>query len=233
MPLIDWLCCACCQYPGCCCGKRCKFNPCAADIVVCAKYCPCMVCCRVKPEKVVFLAGLSGSGKTALLYYLVLHKIFEQADPTKGFNYEQCTFNKWQTYEFWDPGGSLAQRPLWRKYYTRINYDYVIYCIDATKWLAADNKRKETVLQDDRMELHALLNEEELYQCQFIVLINMKRGSEQIADKETTKAAAEIEEELELTGLKKEKCSVVYTFEDLQTRLGVVDKSLTKGCLCD
>jgi len=89
MPLVDWLCCRCCQYPGCCCPKTLRFNRVAADVLVCANCMPCMVCCRVPTEKTIFLAGLNGSGKTTLLYYLMLGKMYLTAEPTKG---SRCDF---------------------------------------------------------------------------------------------------------------------------------------------
>lgn len=47
-----------------------------------------------------------------------------------GFNNEVCTFNRWQSYEFVDISGSVAQRSLWRSYYTEAEFDYVVYVID-------------------------------------------------------------------------------------------------------
>ena len=78
--------CRCGQYPGCCCcwQKRLQYNRIIADVITIANILPCLVCCRLPVEKTVLLCGVNGSGKTSLLYYFMLGKYMQQAEPTKG-----------------------------------------------------------------------------------------------------------------------------------------------------
>lgn len=174
----------------------------------------------------MFLAGLEECGKTTLMYYLMFGKILPKPQPTKGFNNEVITFNKWQSYEFWDPGGSIGSRSLWKRYYSRIHFDYLVYVISGVKWLS--DKKKDTVLNEDRMELHALLNEMELRKTKFIVMINVPQ---KFMDALTDNIVQEIEEELELSNFPMVK--LVSKIEDLKTELGVEsDPVKSMGCFC-
>jgi len=236
--------CQCCQSIGCCCCKCCKneqsfffHNRCIADVVTLANILPCCICCRIPVERSVFLAGLSGSGKTALLYYFVLGKYMQATeDPqgyrTKGFNSELCTFNRWQTYEFWDPGGSLAQRPLWRQYYTRIKFDHVIYIVNAKSFLGkSDLKKKEAALDEDRMELHTLLNEEELKESKFTIYINFHLHVGEDEQSLDRNVMAEIEDELEIAEYKEARgIKIVGTTKAIKQDLDIeLDSNKTRG----
>jgi len=171
----------------------CKNTRCGTDLLTCANCCPCLVCCRIPPEKTVFIAGLEAAGKTTLLYQLMFNKALTKTEPTKGFNNEVITFNKWQSYEFWDPGGNIAQRSSWKRYYSRINFDFLIYVIDATKWLVADAKKKETLLNEDRMELHALLNEMEFRKTRTVIYINAQKLTNSLTEDVQNNIFAELE----------------------------------------
>jgi len=219
---LKYLCCRCCQYPGCCCCwlKKLKYNSVVADIVTCANLLPCMMCCRLPVESTVFLCGLNGAGKTALLYYFVLGKYFTPADPTKGFNNELCTFNKWQTYEFWDPGGSPVQRALWKKFYSRIKFDYVVYVIEAKRHAKLDPKKRESALDEDRMELHTLLNEEELKDAKFIVYVNFCTPPPEDEQNIDRQLVDDIQEDLELAEYA-ERVSVVGLAKRVKEQLNV------------
>jgi len=50
-----------------------------------------------------------------------------------GFNNEVIQFNKWQKYEFWDLGGSPAQRPFWKKVYGVVQFNYIVYVLNGEK----------------------------------------------------------------------------------------------------
>lgn len=179
----------------CCCENSLRHTKCGDSILACANACPCLLSCRVPVTKTVLLLGLNGAGKTALLYYFMLGKLFATAQPTKGFNNEVVFFTNWQAYEFWDPGGSAVQRDLWSRYYRRLFVDYLVYVIDGFKYVRADAKRRETILDEDRMELHALLEEEELKGCKKVVFINFTNP---LSVPKQTAAIAEIRDILEL-----------------------------------
>lgn len=165
----QFFCCTFCQYAECCCSKCCRYTKLGGDFVVCANIFPCCLCCRLAPERMVLLTGLQDAGKTTLLYHLLLGSNM-QANPTKGVNNEIVSFNKWQKYEFWDPSGSPAQIALWPVYYNNMVFDFVVYVIDGYKWVGCQNsEKKETIFDEDRMELHALMNEDALKQAKFIV----------------------------------------------------------------
>jgi len=202
-----------------------KDTRCGTDLLTCANCCPCLVCCRIPPEKTVFLAGLEAAGKTTLLYTLMFNKPPPKFQPTKGFNNEVITFNKWQSYEFWDPGGSIAQRSSWKRYYSRIHFDYLIYVIDGTKWLLADAKKKETLLNEDRMELHALLNEMEFRKTKTVVYIN----AQNLANNLTSDIVITIFDELELSAFPNiDKASSV---DELKEQMKINTKP-SEGCFC-
>jgi GTPase SAR1 family protein len=157
----------------------CRPFPIAADCVWMAESacCPCCMCCRISPEKRVLLVGRQNAGKTSLLYNLMLNKAPRQYIPTRGFNTEIVEFNRWQKYEFWDLGGSLSQRPLWPKFYKSIVFEHVVYVIDGMEFIRERNE-DDDYLNEDRMELHALLNEVELRDCQFHVYLNLHGGDD-------------------------------------------------------
>jgi GTPase SAR1 family protein len=58
--------------------------------------------------KQVLLLGPPSSGKTTLLYSLVLPKKEFKATATNGFNYEQLTVDRHGTVAIWDIGGSMT-----------------------------------------------------------------------------------------------------------------------------
>jgi GTPase SAR1 family protein len=58
--------------------------------------------------KQVLLLGPPSSGKTTLLYSLVLPKKEFKASATNGFNYEQLTVDRHGTIAIWDIGGSMT-----------------------------------------------------------------------------------------------------------------------------
>lgn len=81
--LHQWLTCTCCQYPECCCCGICMESRCGYDVVTCAEVLPCCVCFNVNPKAAVFMAGLSGAGKTTIMYYLLLNSLGVH-NPTSG-----------------------------------------------------------------------------------------------------------------------------------------------------
>ena len=58
--------------------------------------------------KQVLLVGPPSSGKTTLLYSMVLPKKEFKASATNGFNYEQLTVDRHGTVAVWDIGGSFT-----------------------------------------------------------------------------------------------------------------------------
>jgi GTPase SAR1 family protein len=220
--LTTYLCCACCQRPGCCCccENLCRHTLCGNTLLGCAEFFPIFTCCRMPIEKTVLLVGRRGVGKTYLLYSLLFRKSDAMINlgPTKGFNNEVVPFNAWQKYEFWDLGGSEVQRPLWKKFYQRIQFDFVVYVVDGDAFRRV--KSRDNPLGADRMELHTLLNEIELSKQKFIVYINFRAQPE-------SGTRREVEEELELQEYK--NIHVVDTIDALKSELGVHDPEKAKS----
>lgn len=223
----------CCQRPGCCtacfCERGLRHTKLGDSCLACANACPCLLSCRVPVTDTVLLLGLKGAGKTALLYYFLLGKLFATANPTKGFNNEVVFFNNWQAYEFWDPGGSVVQRELWSRYYRRLYVGVVIYVIDGFKYARADPKRRETILDDDRMELHTLIEEEELKTSKFIIFVNFTKH---LSIPKQQEAIRDITDILELRDFPDGKITVVGSPDAVKKELGVETVTDRRVCCC-
>lgn len=113
------------------------------------------------------LCGLDGCGKTTILYRLRLKEVNKNFKETKGFNYEIVKQEfQGSSYELhiWDLAGKKELRHLWNHFYSCINFDVVLFCVDAN-----DTDRFEEAYG----EFYKLIHEERLRNAIIIVLLNI------------------------------------------------------------
>jgi ADP-ribosylation factor protein 1 len=91
-----------------------------------------------------------------------------------GFNFEVVK-EKDDFIGFWDVGGKDTIRSLWPSFYKNINVHGIIFMIDA---------KDEERLPEARMELHKLMNEEELRNAVLLVIFNLKESSDETKETE-------------------------------------------------
>merc|ERR1712223_1073093 len=84
--------------------------------------------------------------------------------PTIGFNVDNVEYKNLK-FTVWDVGGQQSIRQLWKHYYS--NTDGIIFVIDAN-----DTKRVRGNEHCAKEELHRLMEEEELQNCQLLVFAN-------------------------------------------------------------
>jgi ADP-ribosylation factor 1/2 len=110
----------------------------------------------------VLLIGLDFSGKTTVLYKLILDEVVTTI-PTIGYNVELLD-RKDNSLLLWDlayyDGAGEVQRPLWRHYYPGTKS--IIFVVDAV----GDR------IDEARSELHRLLGEDELRDVVLLVYAN-------------------------------------------------------------
>ena len=84
----------------------------------------------LSPERIrILILGLDGSGKTTIIYNIKLGGNYFVTIPTIGFNNETVV-HKDVEFDFWDLGGQITIRPLWRHYYD--NTKGIIWVVDST-----------------------------------------------------------------------------------------------------
>ncbi|XP_063976484.1 ADP-ribosylation factor-like protein 2 isoform X1 [Diachasmimorpha longicaudata] len=150
-------------------------------------------------EMRILMLGLDNAGKTTILKRIVGEPI-DTISPTVGFNiktleHQGCKLN------IWDVGGQKSLRSYWRNYFE--STDGLIWVVDS-----ADKRR----LEDCKVELYKLLQEERLQGASLLILANKQ-------DLPGALSSAEIAEVLELAGIKTHhwqilRCSAV-TAENL------------------
>ena len=129
-------------------------------------------------EARILILGLDNAGKTTILYRLHCGEVI-QTIPTIGFNLETVTYKNIK-FNVWDLGGQTSIRPYWRCYYP--NTQAVIFVVDS-----CDTERLPT----SKVELQAILSEEELQKAVILVYANKQ-------DLPGACNAAEISEEMHL-----------------------------------
>lgn len=128
------------------------------------------------------MVGLLASGKTTILYKLKLGKVVTTI-PTIGFNLETIECKDTQI-TFWDVAGHTKT---WMFYYS--NIDAVIFVVDSTD---------KMYIRESEIELHKLLEAEELKNCVFLVFANKQ-------DLPDAMSVAVLTEELKLDTIKDRK----------------------------
>ena len=112
-----------------------------------------------KKDVRILMVGLDAAGKTTILYQLKMGETVKTI-PTIGFNVETLDY-KGLNFTVWDVGGQDKIRVLWKHYYQ--NTDGLIFVVDSN-----DRDR----IEDAAEELKKMLAEEELKDCQVLVMAN-------------------------------------------------------------
>merc|ERR1712224_976963 len=112
-----------------------------------------------KKEMRILMVGLDNAGKTTVLYKLKLGEVVNTI-PTIGFNVETVEYKN-ISFNVWDVGGQDKIRLLWRHYYA--NTQGLIFVVDSN-----DRDR----IDENKEELHKMLNEEELKDAVLLVFAN-------------------------------------------------------------
>ncbi|CAE8735920.1 unnamed protein product, partial [Polarella glacialis] len=128
------------------------------------------------------ILGLDGAGKTTLLYRLKIGPSWEDIkedlaamrkpdekgevqDP--GYHYEE--FSRLFGLGIWEVPGTEAMRHVWNVFYQSMKIHGVIFVVDG-----AD--RDEARIDLAKKHLHVLMNEDELRQACFSVIINQTKS---------------------------------------------------------
>ena len=102
-----------------------------------------------------------------MLYRLRLKEVNKNFKETKGFNYEivqqQFQDNSYELH-IWDLAGKKELRHLWSHFYSCINFDVVLFCVNA-------NNRDR--FDEAYSEFYKLIHEERLRNAIVIVLLNI------------------------------------------------------------
>ncbi len=109
--------------------------------------------------KIVFL-GLSGAGKTSILYRLKYDDSFE-ITPTIGFNVETVHLSKSVSFTIWDVRGESRLSPLWRQYF--VESKGVVFVVDS-----AD----PSTFCEAKEALDWILSSDEIEGVPFVILAN-------------------------------------------------------------
>jgi len=145
-----------------------------------------------KKETPQFLIlGLDGVGKSTLLYTLKLkwpsrevpsHQVahefeqmrlknekYETDDP--GYHFEEFD-DPWK-YGMWEVPGTQAMRRMWASFYHSIKIHCVVFVVDG-------DTRDDDRINLAKKNLHVLMNEDELRQACFVIIINQrKKGADE------------------------------------------------------
>ncbi|XP_046402206.1 ADP-ribosylation factor-like protein 2 [Ischnura elegans] len=138
---------------------------------------------KIKEKEMrLLMLGLDNAGKTTTLKRFNGEEI-DTISPTLGFNIKTIEHLGYKL-NVWDVGGQKSLRSYWRNYYE---------CTDGLVWVvdSADKRR----LEDCRIELHKLLEEERLAGASLLVLANKQ-------DLPGALSAEEIKDVLELDLIK-------------------------------
>lgn len=136
----------------------------------------------------ILMLGLDSAGKTTILYRLQIGEVVTTI-PTIGFNVETVQYKNIK-FQVWDLGGQTSIRPYWRCYYA--DTKAVVYVVDSS-----DRER----LEINKVELLAMLAEEELVDAKLLVFANKQ-------DQPDAMTPAEVSEGLGLDTLKGRQWSI-------------------------
>ena len=126
----------------------------------------------------ILMLGLDNAGKTTVVKKFNAEDV-DTISPTLGFNIKTLEYKQFKL-NIWDVGGQTSLRSYWRNYFEQT--DGLIWVVDSS-----DRAR----LQDCKVELHNLLEQERLAGASLLVFANKQ-------DVDGAMSAAEISAELEL-----------------------------------
>ena len=136
------------------------------------------------PLKIVFL-GLSGAGKTSILYQLKCDNSFE-ITPTVGFNVETVRLSRSVSFMIWDVRGDSRLTPLWRQYFAESGG--VVFVVDAAdpSTFCEAKEALDWILSSDEIKgvpFLLLANKQDLPQATTPSDITSKLGLDRVRDR--------------------------------------------------
>eukprot|EP00929_Paragymnodinium_shiwhaense_P014566 TRINITY_DN122485_c0_g1_i1.p1 TRINITY_DN122485_c0_g1~~TRINITY_DN122485_c0_g1_i1.p1 ORF type:complete len:229 (-),score=31.96 TRINITY_DN122485_c0_g1_i1:184-870(-) len=135
------------------------------------------------PHQILFL-GPEGTGKTTLLYSLkipnwkTMPKDLENLaqsssrnwDPS--YHYEELSGGPLVKYGIWDVPGSETMVPMWPAFYRYIPVTALLFVVDGSP----EGRENDALIQRSKRQMQFLLNEDELRNSAFVLIINTKEG---------------------------------------------------------
>ncbi|GAA5837150.1 hypothetical protein JCM5353_007173 [Sporobolomyces roseus] len=119
---------------------------------------------RLKEKQIrILMLGLDNAGKTTICKS-ILHEDISLISPTLGFNI-RTILHKGYSLNVWDIGGQTSLRPYWRNYFEQT--DCIIWVVDSSD---------RTRIEDCKLELHQLLQQEVRRQTQFSSVVLSTRN---------------------------------------------------------
>ncbi|TLD04751.1 uncharacterized protein PgNI_09399 [Pyricularia grisea] len=115
---------------------------------------------RLKDKELrILMLGLDNAGKTTIVKK-IMNEDVNTVSPTLGFIIKTIDYEGYKL-NIWDVGGQKTLRSYWRNYFEKT--DALIWVVDATDRLR---------VEDCRVELHGLLQEERLSGASLLVFAN-------------------------------------------------------------
>ena len=136
------------------------------------------------PLKILFL-GLSGAGKTSILYRLKQDDSFEVI-PTIGFNVETVPLSKSVSFMIWDVRGESRRSPLWRHFFAESKG--IVFVVDAAdpSTFCEAKEALDWILSSDEIEgvpFVLLVNKQDLSQAATPSDVVKKLGLDKVQDR--------------------------------------------------
>lgn len=149
---------------------------------------------RRTPHQIIMF-GLEGAGKTTLLYRLKvpgwteLRRDMQKAKEKEshwdcGYHYEEFRNGRLGMYGMWDVPGSDDMIPLWHLFYRYVTVSAIIFVVDASPEEAENVEN----IQKARRWLFFLLNEDEIRNAAFIVIVNERWSADDFKTKKQSKS---------------------------------------------
>jgi len=153
----------------------------------------------------IVMFGPKGSGKTTLLYRLKIpawktdgmtHAIANLEQRDSGYHYEEFINSTLGLYGVWDVPGSPAMVRMWPSFYRYVTVSACMFVVDgSTSERELDEGAWEEKMMSAKLQLHKLLNEDELRLAAFFLIINTRGKAENLS--ETVKDLLGVQEVLD------------------------------------
>lgn len=156
-----------------------------------SKFFPC--CGPSGDVRQIVMFGPKGSGKTTLLYRLKIqawktdsmsHTIDNLSRSDFGYHYEEFNHAVLGSYGIWDVPGSPAMVRMWPSFYRYVNISSCLFVVDGSFFHAKQlgEESWEETMMSTKLQLHRLLNEDELRMAAFFLIINTRGEAEHLAE---------------------------------------------------